>query len=321
MTDRKFYLEYIFPMHIREKLCIEAYRQNLEEIRVRVGQPIEFIHSNSTTYLKLAENGSICLSASEMKKQELYTVTRQDVTEMVNYISNYSLYAYKDELRQGYITMEGGHRVGMSGGVVMEGNEVTGVLPVTFLNIRVAHEHLGCAGGVLPYIYRENGIYNTLFFSEPGAGKTTILRDCIRLLSNGTDVKPGMKVCVVDERSEIAASHIGVPQNDVGMRTDVLCGCAKPVGIQMLLRAMSPQVLAVDELGCEEDFRAVEQAAYSGCRVVGTIHAGDINELKEKPHLKKWLNGAVFQRYIGIKKEKNGMRSWQIYNARMEQLC
>lgn len=298
-------VEKIFPMHIREWLCMDECLQDLEEIRVRVGQPMEFIHSTGSTYLK---NG-------------LYRVTVQDVAEMVNYISKYSLYAYKEELKQGYITLEGGHRVGMAGGAVTEGGQLVGISPVTFLNIRVAHEKKGCACELLPYICREEGIYNTLFFSEPGAGKTTLLRDCIRLLSDGAYDGAGMKVCVVDERSEIAACHIGVPQNDLGIRTDVLCGCAKPIGIGMLLRAMSPQVLAVDELGSEADFAAVERAVYSGCRVLGTIHAGDIDELREKPGLSEWIKRGVFQRYIGIRREKNGARRYQIFDAQMECLC
>lgn len=313
MEDEKFFLKSIFPLHIREKINLEANQKNLEEIRVRVGQPVEFIHNSGTSYLRISENGG----ASET----LYKAVMQDVTEMVNYISSYSLYAYKDELRQGYITVEGGHRVGMAGGAVMEQGRVVGIQPVTFLNIRIAHEKKGCADEVLPYIYLENGIYNTLFFSEPGAGKTTVLRDCIRQLSNGTGEKPGMKVCVVDERAEIAASHIGVPQNDLGIRTDVLCGCQKSAGMQMLIRSMSPQVLAVDELGCEEDFCAVEQAAYSGCYVIGTIHARNVRELREKTHLQTWLDRGLFQRYIGIERGENGVRSYRIYDAHMECIC
>lgn len=313
MADGGFHLEYIFPLHIRERIDIAGYRKNLEEIRVRVGQPIELIQSTGTSYLPLTVQAGTAIQP--------YIATTKDIAEMVNYISKYSLYAYKEELKQGYITLEGGHRVGMAGTAVTEWGKVTGIWPVTFLNIRVAHEKKGCADSVLPYLYRENGIYNTLFFSEPGAGKTTVLRDCIRLLSDGTDKKPGMKVCVVDERAEIAASHVGVPQNDVGARTDVLSGCEKPAGIRMLLRAMSPQVLAVDELGNAEDFQAVEQAAYCGCSVVGTIHAGDICELCEKPQLKKWLDLGVFGRYIGIQRKADGVRTYQIYNARMERLC
>ncbi len=305
MAGKKICLEQIFPLHIREWLCMDEYLQDLEEIRIRVGQPIEFLHS----------------TGSRLLKDGLYYVTMQDVAEMVNYISNYSLYAYKEEVKQGYITIEGGHRVGMAGGAVMEGGELVGIHPVTFLNIRVAHEKKGCACKVLPYICRDDVIYNTLFFSEPGGGKTTLLRDCIRLLSNGTNERNGVKVCVVDERSEIAACHIGVPQNDLGARTDVLCGCTKPAGIQTLLRAMSPQVLAVDELGSESDFLAVEQAVYSGCRVLGTIHAGDITELREKPYLSEWIKRGAFQRYIGIRRKKDGAREYQVFDAQMECLC
>lgn len=321
MVEQKFCLEQIFPLHMRKQLGIEKWQENLEEIRIRVGQPIELIHSTGTACLNVCDGICTLVPWRECKKEELYRVTMQDLAEMINYISNYSLYAYKDEIRHGYITIEGGHRVGMAGGAVMEHGELVSLQSISFLNIRVAHEYKGCADWVIPYICKEEGIYNTLFYSEPGAGKTTLLRDCIRLLSNGTDEREGMKVCVVDERSEIAACHIGVPQNDLGYRTDVLCGCAKAVGIQMLLRAMSPQVLAVDELGGEEDFHAVEQAVYSGCHVLGTIHAGNISELCKKPYLAELIRHGVFQRYIGIRRGKEGARSYQIFDAEMESLC
>lgn len=317
MEEKVFHLEQIFPAHIREQFCMNMCLSELEEIRIRVGQPMEFLHSRASRYLKISHGACMFVPWEE----GLYRITMQDIAEMVNYISHYSLYAYKEELKQGYITLEGGHRVGMAGGAVMVGGELVGINPVTFLNIRVAHEKKGCAKKVLSHIYSGHGIYNTLFFSEPGAGKTTLLRDCIRLLSNGTDDKAGMKVCVVDERSEIAACHIGVPQNDLGTRTDVLCGCAKPAGIQMLLRAMSPQILAVDELGSKADFMAVEQAVYSGCSVLGTIHAGDITELQKKPYLSEGAGRGVFHRYIGIQRQEDGMRSYQIFDAQMETLC
>lgn len=305
MSDKEFCFLQIFPAHMKEWLRRTEQMQDLEEIRVRVGQPIEFIHSTGICYLGDGQ----------------YRVTARDVAEMVNYISNYSLYAYKEEIKQGYITLEGGHRVGMAGSAVMEKGQIVGINPVTFLNIRVAHEKKGCANEMLHYICRTDGIYNTLFFSEPGAGKTTLLRDCIRQLSDGTNGRAGMKVCVVDERSEIAACHIGVPQNELGIRTDVLCGCTKTAGIQMLVRAMSPQILAVDELGSEADFMAVEQAVYAGCSMLGTIHAGNVTELREKPWLSEWVKRGVFQRYIGIKRQKDGARKYQVFDAGMECLC
>lgn len=203
----------------------------------------------------------------------------------------------------------------------MEQGRMAGIHHVSFLNIRIAHERKGCAGKVLPCIRQRNSIFNTLFLSEPGAGKTTLLRDCIRLLSEGTPEYPGLKVCVVDERSEIAACHLGVPQNDLGPRTDVLDGCSKPEGMQMLLRSMSPQVLAVDELGGEADFAAVEQAVYSGSRVLGTMHAGDVGELKEKPYLSGWIEKEVFGRYILIERGEDGGRRLKMFDSHMERLC
>lgn len=318
-----FSVEKIFPLSIREKLTDTAWKRGLEEVRVRVGQPMEFFYDSGSRCLVMA-HGTGTFADSRGYQQtagEPYRVTMQDIAEMLSYISNYSLYAYKEELKQGYITIEGGHRVGLAGGAVMENGKMTGLHHISFLNIRIAHERYGCAEKLLPYIRHGNSIHNTLFLSEPGAGKTTLLRDCIRMLSEGTKENPGLKVCVVDERSEIAACHLGVPQNDLGPRTDVLDGCSKPEGMQLLLRSMSPQILAVDELGGEGDFWAVEQAVYSGSRVLGTIHAGDIRDLAEKPYLHRWAKKEIFKRYILIERERDGNRKLQVFDAHMEKLC
>lgn len=328
-TERKlpvknnFPVEMIFPLYIREALLDTPWQKGLEEIRVRVGQPMEFFFDTGSRHLVM-ENGTCTFADAADRWQEdwnPYRATMQDIAEMLSYISNYSLYAYKEEMKQGYITIEGGHRIGLAGAAVMENGKIAGIHHVSFLNIRIAHERRGCAGELLPYIRHKNSIYNTLFLSEPGAGKTTLLRDCIRMLSEGTPESPGMKVCVVDERSEIAACHLGVPQNDLGPRTDVLDGCNKPEGMRMLLRSMSPQILAVDELGSEQDFGAVEQAVYSGSRVLGTIHAGNMEELAEKPYLRRWVEKEMFQRYILIERERAGTRRLQIFDAHMERLC
>ena len=240
---------------------------------------------------------------------------------MLSYISEYSLYAYQEELRQGYITIEGGHRIGIAGETAKDGEGIAGIKYISFLNIRVAHEKKGCAEKILPYLKDEKSIYNTLLVSKPGAGKTTCLRDCIRSLSDGTEDLDGMKICVVDERSEIAACHLGIPQNDMGMRTDVLTGCSKSEGMMLMLRSMSPQIIAVDELGRKEDFRAVEQAACSGVRILGTVHADNVEELWEKPYLKKWMKREIFKRFILILRSRSGEREFQVFNGKREQLC
>ena len=174
---------------------------------------------------------------------------------------------------------------------------------------------------ILPFLKDGESIYNTLLVSKPGAGKTTCLRDCIRSLSNGKEGWEGMKICVVDERSEIAACHLGIPQNDMGIRTDVLSGCGKSEGMMLMLRSMSPQIIAVDELGGKKDFQAVEQAACSGVRILGTVHADTVEELWEKPYLKKWMKRGIFERFILIRHNRSGGRDFQVFNGKREQLC
>lgn len=294
----------------------------LEEIRVRVGQPMEFCYGVGVKYFEKKENKLCFYGETEdgMRKKQLYRATQEDIREMLNYISNYSLYAYKEQIRQGYLTIEGGHRIGVAGQVVVCEGKMTGISPITFLNIRVAQEKMGCAKQILPYLAEEGQICNTLILSAPGAGKTTLLRDMVRALSDGELLGVRWKVGVVDERSEIAAGYHGIPQNDIGWRTDVLDGCPKAEGMQLMIRTMSPQVLAVDELGRKEDFLAVEDAACCGCHVIGTIHAGDLRELAEKPFLRHWMEQRLFERFVFLEKKTDGTRKMSVYNARMERI-
>ncbi len=302
----------IFPVRIRDMLSGGGWQSGLEEIRVRVGRPVELIYDSGIRHLAVRDGTGT---------EECVRAGVREISEMLNYISSYSLYAYREELKQGFITIEGGHRVGLAGAAVLSGGKLIGIGPVTFLNIRVARECPDCAKEAAAYLWEASGICSTLIFSAPGNGKTTLLRDCIRQISGGICGHPGLKVGVVDERSELAACHLGVPQNDLGPRTDVLDGCGKPEGMRMLLRTMSPQVIAVDELGAEEDFQAVEQAAYAGCRVIGTLHAGSPEELLENPHLRGWMERRLFQRYVWIRRETDGTRRFTVYGPKMEKIC
>ena len=323
-------LELLFPIHLREAMKNIEKLPDLEEIRVRIGQPL-FVCTGQKELVLISNGGqgaSRVLQDSRERNiyEDAYHITEQDVLEMQNYISNYSLYAWQEELRNGFLTIQGGHRIGLAGGTTNQDGHISGISYLTFFNIRVAHEKVGCAKKILPYIRCVEkstvwSICNTLIISPPGAGKTTLLRDCIRSFSYGNGTECGIKVGLVDERSEIAACYHGIPQNDIGPRTDVMDGCNKPEGIQMLLRTMSPEMIAVDELGTEEDFKAVEQAAYSGCKVIGTVHAGSIKELQEKPNLKKWCEKELFERFVFIEKGENGVREFKVYNHRWELLC
>ena len=148
--------------------------------------------------------------------EEQYLVTREDLKETMEHVSGYSLYAYEDEIRQGFLSVQGGHRVGVTGKVILDGNQIRGMKYISCINVRLAHQVLGCADPVMPYIQKNTWVAHTLIVSPPRCGKTTLLRDIIRQLSNGREGIPGLTVGVVDERSELAGCYQGVPQNDLG---------------------------------------------------------------------------------------------------------
>lgn len=306
----------IFPAHIRKvlRVCVEKREEReqwktLEEIRARTCRPLQFYCGGKEYFLRLEPPALV------RDTEAAYVVRGDDIPAILTFLSRYSIYAYEEELRQGFLTLQGGHRVGVAGRAVMNQSRIECMQDIQFLNIRIAHQCRGCGVPMIPYLYGEAGVRNTLIVSPPGRGKTTLLRDCIRLLSDGWGGRRGCRVGVVDERSEIAACHRGIPQNDLGLRTDVLDGCSKAVGMRMLLRSMAPEVIAVDELGGEEDFAAVEQALYSGSRILGTVHGEDMEQLREKPLLSHWLERGIFERYILIRRGAEGKRYYEVLDG------
>lgn len=270
----------------------------LRELRLRVNGPFIVLVGSKEYFV--SEKGALVGQA-----EDAYLVKARDIKETLEYISSFSLYAYEDEIRQGYITVAGGHRVGLAGKVVLERGKVRSVKHISFINIRMSHERKGCGNVLLPYIYDDKSIYHTLIISPPGCGKTTLLRDVVRLISDGDEGHPGVNVGVVDERSEIGASYMGVPQNDVGIRTDVLDCCPKALGMLMMIRSMSPQVVAVDEIGKHEDIDALAYAMNCGCKMIATVHGDSIEDIKNKPVLRKLIEEKLFRRFVVL--EGSGM--------------
>lgn len=227
-----------------------------QEFRFRIGQPISIISQNEEFHVS-------------------YTVDYEMLNNLVNRMLNYSYYAYETELASGYITIEGGHRIGICGKVILEKGSVRLIKDISSLNIRCSRQVIGASDECIKKILKpEGGIHNTLIVSPPKCGKTTLLRDLIRNLSNR-----GFKVGVCDERSELAGSYKGKPYYDLGARTDILDGCPKEQGIIMLIRSMSPDVIATDEIGKSADIYAVESAMCAGVNLITTIHGNSYKDV------------------------------------------
>ena len=314
-------LFHFFSRNIREQLlALPLEADGMEEVRLRVGAPLYYIYKNKEY---TAGNG--------------FRVSREDVDETLQCAARSSLYAYGEEIRQGFLTVQGGHRIGVAGKTILENGHIKAIHPITFLNVRFSHQMIGCAANIRS-ILTEPGtgsIRNTLLIAPPRCGKTTLLRDLIRMVSEGeagdngnaalsdvfgrvgSDMRYGNKsgktvemkrwhsgkvraqtVGVVDERSEIAACYQGIPQNDVGGRTDVLDACPKAEGMMMLIRSMAPEVVAVDEIGGAADLEALRYVMNCGCRILATVHGNSMEDIREKPGLSSFLQEKRFERYV-----------------------
>ena len=268
----------------------------LQEIRLRAGYPVILRFGGKEKILHI-------------------NATERSIRETLDYVSNYSLFAYENELKQGFITIEGGHRVGMAGQVLIENGRVKNLKYISSLNIRVSHEIVGCADKLFPYITYNKQMYHTLIISPPRCGKTTLLRDMIRQISDGNEYVNGSTVGVVDERSELAGCYQGIPQNHMGMRTDVLDGCPKAEGMLMLVRSMSPQVIAVDEIGAPNEVQAIKYAMYCGCKMIATVHGESLDEIQRKPLLEQMIREQCFERYVVLNNRKRVGEIVGIYDA------
>lgn len=263
----------------------------LEEIRIRENRPL-MVSSRGRDYL-LDSQGCIVRNP-----ESAYFISRSDTRRIMDLISDYSIYAFEDEIRNGFITLKGGHRVGMAGKAVVEGGKISTLKYINSFNFRISREVIGAADKVLPYITWGNKVYHTLVISPPQMGKTTLLRDIARQLSDGFTSFRGVKVGIVDERSEIAGCHDGIPQKDVGFQTDILDACPKAEGIIMMIRSMSPQVIITDEVGRKEDVDAIEDALNAGIKVIASAHGSGLNDAKSRPILSLLLSKGIIERIV-----------------------
>lgn len=265
--------------------------KDIQEIKLRTGKPL----------MILCEKNELIVRGIS---SSVYIVTEADIKEMLEYISNYSLYAYEEEMRQGFITIEGGHRIGLCGKTIVEKGQIKNLRHVSSINVRIAREVRGCAEKLFSHLIKDGSILHTLIISPPRCGKTTLLRDIIRQISDGNQYIKGQTVGVVDERSEIGGCYRGIAQNQLGIRTDILDGCPKEEGMLMLIRSMGPQVIAVDEIGTKADVHAVDYAMHCGCKMLATVHGKSLEEIRDKPILGTLVKEKRFERYIVLGNQK-----------------
>ena len=260
-------------------------KQEAQEIRIRVERPIIIKLRNLDVMIE-------------------YKINQSEILQILEKICENSIYAYKRQICEGYITIKGGHRIGLTGSAVIENGEIINIKYVTSLNFRIARQILNCSNKILGQVLnlKEQTIFNTLIVSPPGKGKTTILRDTIRRISNGVEeLNFKGKTCgVVDERGEIAAMYRGIPQNDVGIRTDVIENISKSKGMKILIRTMSPEVIACDEIGTKEDAEAISEALISGVKGIFTMHGSNLEDIKSNPQINKLIEEKKIEKIIFI---------------------
>lgn len=276
----------------------------LEEIRIRENRPLEVIYGSDYSFVTV-------LGQLTDQPNSAYIPSREDCHRLLDLMTNHSLYTMEEQLRKGFVTVAGGHRIGLSGRTVLAQGRVSHLRDIAGFNIRIAREIKGIGSNVLPHLldFKERSIHHTLIVSPPQHGKTTLLRDLTRMIASGhwnhPDVRwKAMKVGVVDERSEIAGCMKGVPSFDLGFRSDVLDGCPKAEGMMMLIRSMSPDVLIVDEFGRDEDVHAMREAIHAGVSVVATAHGHELEHLMRRPGIGQLLEEGVFRRIVLLRRER-----------------
>lgn len=314
MSYKKRCVALLFPENLKNCFTgvIENYRW-ISELRIRRNGPVQVLMKGTYFYINIK---------GEFHKdvRESISLVGDEFDELFRHICRHSVYAFEEELKNGYLTVEGGHRIGVVGQTVWDGEKIKSIKNLNALNLRIAHEIKGAADAVLPYLFAEEGLLSTLLVSLPGCGKTTLLRDLIRKISNGSRCYLPMNVSLIDERSEIASCYLGIAQNDVGRHTDIMDACPKAVGMMMVLRSMSPQVIAVDELGGREDYDVLRRAFYLGCRIVATVHGDNLESLQKNPLLSPLLGEGGFKRIVFLNGTKGPGTIAGIYDENGEEI-
>ena len=282
--DVKSILEY-FPSNVKNKILNSSsdFELNtIEEIRIRNNLPV-------------------ILNLGQAEKIIDYKINSEDMEYIFQKICENSIYSYQNQIINGFITLPGGNRVGLVGTAVIKDEKIINFNYISSLNFRIGRQIIGCSNGIINEIINGNTIYNTLIISEPGKGKTTLLRDVVRNISNGIENKfNGLNVSVIDERGEISATYKGCMKNDLGIRTDVISDIPKSIGLRMAIRSMAPNVIVADEIGNRQDVEAIKFALCCGVKGIFTAHGKNIEDICKNPELNDLIKNKIFDKIIKI---------------------
>lgn len=265
--------------------------------------------------IRVRNNLPLILKIGQAEKVIDHKITTEDINYIFQKICENSIYSYQKQIANGFITVQGGNRVGIVGTAVLDGNDkVINFNYISGLNFRISRQIIGCSNQIIDEIFNGcGGIYNTLIISKPGIGKTTLLRDIVRNVSNGMPNKfQGMNVAVIDERGEISATYKGIMQNDLGMRTDVINDIPKYIGMKMAIRSMAPKVIVADEIGNKRDSEAIKYAMCCGVKGIFTAHGASLEELEKNPEISGLLENKIFEKIICIKDREGKNYNWSI---------
>ncbi len=272
--------------------------ENLCEIRFRINSPSMLYYSDKKTYLGIT---------GECKEKDAFIPALSDIEEIITHFCQHSVYAYSENIKNGFITLPGGHRVGIGGRAVMSGDKILNLCEFSSVNIRIAREYKESAKEIIGLLTDKTRVYNTIIIAPPGAGKTTILRDIARRLSQN------YKVSIIDERFEIASQRMGASQFDIGYQTDVLSGFSKSDGIKHALRSLSPDVIICDEIGTDEDVFCIKNILKGGCKIITTMHGYSIDEANKKKRelMSLFEVGILLDKQNGKPEVRECIRLWE----------
>lgn len=266
-------------------------KNSVQEVRIRQGMPLSICVGKQQIFIDNA--GKTLSTPFDMGA---YRCTKLDIEETFRSLCNYSVHSHMDQIKQGYITLPKGDRAGICGTAIMSENEIINISPISSINLRIARDVKGCSDEIVKNIM-QTGMQGTLIVGPPSSGKTTLLKDLARQLSDGGTGK-FLKVCIVDERCEIAGTYMGQANTKIGISTDILNGYKKSVGIAIATRTMSPEVILCDEIGGNDEISAVMDSILSGVHIITTVHAANMEEFYQKPQVKQLIATGAFQKLV-----------------------